>query len=69
MIDIEAAYYVDTDLLEVSAPPTPRRRLLAVLRATHAMKVGVVQQVVLVVHRKQVEMVEQEFQQRLQDQQ
>ena len=28
-----------------------------------------VQQVVLVVHRKQVEMVEQEFQQRLQDQQ
>ena len=37
MIDIEAAYYVDTDLLEVSAPPTPRRRLLAVLRATHAV--------------------------------
>ena len=37
MIDIEAAYVVDTDLLEVSAPPTPRRRLLAVLRATHAV--------------------------------
>ena len=36
MIDLEAAFF-DTDLLDVAAPPTPHRRLVAVLRAAHAV--------------------------------
>ena len=36
MIDLEAAFF-DTDLVHVAAPPTPRRRLVAVLRAAHAV--------------------------------